>query len=214
MKLRGTKGRETAMATYSLREDRDRAIQALSAEYPKTFFTDGGRRKPLKQGIEKDIEAELAKDNDHPLLDHDITDALNFYCSHVGYHKACSVPGVSRIDLHGKAVSKVTASEALKAEGEAAEIFASMAARRKAGNGLPPSVLPPTTRVAAKVSTISVNTALDNTELFAELEKQLGIVRTVLGADPDDLLRKQLARSALQLMADELQTVIARLDQK
>ena len=202
------------MSVYSLRHDRDRAIQALAAEYPKTFFTDGPRRKPLKRGIEKDIEAELAKDNDHPLLDHDITDAINFYCSHVGYHKACSVAGVSRVDLQGKPVSKVTASEALEAEAEAAEIFAQMAERRKAGNGLPPSVLPPTTRVVAKGSTISVNTALDNTELFAELEKQLGIVRTVLGADPDDLLRKQLARSALQLMADELQTVIARLDQK
>jgi hypothetical protein len=56
--------------------------------------------------------------------------------------------------------------------------------------------------------------ALDNTGLFAELEKQLSLVRTVLGADPDDLLRKQLARSALQLMVDELTTVIARLDQK
>jgi hypothetical protein len=36
------------LATYSLREDRDRAIQALAQEYPKTFFTVGDRRKPLK----------------------------------------------------------------------------------------------------------------------------------------------------------------------
>jgi sRNA-binding protein len=208
MKLRGTKSREAAMATYSLREDRDRAIQALAAEYPKTFFTVGERRKPLKHGIEKDIEAELARDNDHPLLDHDIADALAWYRSHVGYQKSCSVAGDSRIDLHGKAVSKVTPSEALEveAEGEAAEIFAQMAERRKAGNGLPPAMLSPTTRVVAKASTISVNTALDNTELFAELEKQLSLVRTVLGADPDDLLRKQLARSALQLMADPVRS--------
>ena len=53
------------MPVYTTREDRDRAIQALAEEYPKTFFVIGGRRKPLKHGIERDIEADLAKDNDH-----------------------------------------------------------------------------------------------------------------------------------------------------
>jgi sRNA-binding protein len=198
------------MATYSLREDRDRAIQALAQEYPKTFFAVGERRKPLKHGIEKDIEAELAKDNDHPLLDHDIADALAWYRSHVGYQKSCSVAGVNRIDLHGKAVSKVTPSEALEAEAEAAEIFAQMAERRKA-NGLP-SQLIAAPRPVTKSAAIAVNTKLDNAELFAELEKQLALVRSVLGTDADDLLRQQLARSALKLMADEISTVIARLD--
>jgi sRNA-binding protein len=198
------------MPAYPLREDRDRAIQALAQEYPKTFFIIGQRRKPLKHGIEKDIEAELAKDNDHPLLDHDIADALAFYCSHVGYHKACSVAGTSRIDLQGKAVSKVTASEALEAEAEAAEIFAQMAERRKA-NGLPAQLVA-APRPVARSAAIAVNTKLDNTELLTELEKQLALVRSVLGTDADDQLRQQLARSALKLMADEISTVIARLD--
>jgi hypothetical protein len=201
------------MPVNSLREDRDRAIRALAQEYPKTFFTIGERRKPLKHDIERDIEAELAKDNDHPLLDFDVGDALAWYRSHVGYQKSCSVAGVNRIDLQGRPVSKVTPSEARDAETEAAEIFAQMAARRKDGNGLPPSMLPPTTRVVAKARTLPVNAALSSLGLLAEIGKQLALVCTILGDAPeDDPLRRELARPALKLMADEISTVIARLD--
>jgi len=196
---------------YSLRGDRDRAVQALAENYPKAFFVVGERRKPLKHGILQDIEADLARDNDHALLDHDVADALAWYQSHVGYQKACSVAGTNRIDLHGKPTAKVTPAEAHEAEAEAQEGFARMAARRKtAGNGLPPFVTQPT--APPKPTAVPVNGALSNNELLAELQKQLVLVTTVLGADPDDLLRKQLARSALALMGDEIQTVIARLD--
>jgi sRNA-binding protein len=200
------------MSVSSIREDRERAIQVLAQEYPKAFFIIARQRKPLKHGIERDIEAELAKDNDSPLLDFDITDAVAWYRSHVSYAKACSVAGVNRIDLAGKAVSKVTPSEAREAEAEAAEAFSEIAERRRtAGNGVSAFVAP--SRPPPKVSAIQVNAALSTGELFVELEKQLGLVRTVLADDPDDSLRKQLARSALVLMADEIRTVIARLDQ-
>jgi sRNA-binding protein len=198
------------MPAYSLREDRDRAIQALAQEYPKTFFIIGERRKPLKHGIEKDIEAELARDNDHPLLDFDIADALAWYRSHIGYQKSCSVAGVSRIDLQGKAVSKVTVNEAHEAEAEAADGIARMIERRKA-NGLP-SQLVAAPRPVAKPAAIAVNTKLDNAELFTELEKHLALVRSVLGTDADDPVRREMARLALKLMTDEISTVIARLD--
>jgi len=207
MKLRRTSKRETTMPIYSLREDRDRAVQALAQEYPKAFFIVGERRKPLKLDIEKDIETELAKDNDHPLLDFDIIDALAWYQSHVGYLKSC-LAGAGRLDLNGRAVGKVTPAEAREAAAEAEEGFARMAARRKA-NGLPPQLVAAPQPVA---KTIAVNTKLDNAELFTELEKQLALVQSVLGTDADDLLRRQLARSALKLMADEITTVIARLD--
>jgi hypothetical protein len=200
------------MPAHSLREDRDRAVQALAQEYPKTFFIIGERRKPLKHGIEKDIETELARDNDHPLLDFDITDALAWYRSHVGYQKSCAVAGVPRIDLQGKAVSKVTASEALEAEAEATEGFARMAARRKAGNGLPRSMLPPTTPAVAVARALPVNGKLSSLELLTEIDKQLALVRTILGDAPEDPLRRELARPALRLMADELSTIVARLD--
>jgi hypothetical protein len=199
------------MPAYSLREDRDRAIQALAQEYPKTFFIVGNQRKPLKHGIEKDIEAELATANDHLLLDFDIADALAWYRSHIGYQKSCAVAGVNRIDLHGRPVSKVTPNEAREAEAEAEEAFARMAERK--GNGLPRSMLPPTKPAVAVARALPVNSALSSLELLAEIDKQLALVRTILGDAPeDDPLRRELARPALRLMADELSTIVARLD--
>jgi sRNA-binding protein len=199
------------MLFHSPREDRERTIQALAQEYPKTFFTVGERRKPLKHDIEKDIEAELAKDNDHPLLDFDITDALAWYRSHIGYQKSCSVAGVNRLDLQGRPASKVTASEAREADAEAADGIARMRDRQRRINGLPAQLVAAPQPVA-KSAAIAVNTKLDNAELITELEKQLALVQSVLGTDADDLLRQQLARSALKLMADEISTIIARLD--
>jgi sRNA-binding protein len=199
------------MPVYTTREERDRAVEILAQEFPRAFFANPRQRKPLKAGIENDIAAELAKDTDHPLLDFDIVDTLKWYTSHVSYWKACSVAGVSRIDLAGKAVSKITVSEARAAEAEAADIFAEIEHRKTVGNGastfVAPSPAPP------KVSAIQVNASLSSDELLGELEKQIELVRTVLAADPDDALRKQLARSALVLMSDEIRTVIARLDQ-
>jgi ProP effector len=199
------------MPVNSLRADRERAIQALSREHPKTFFAIGERRKPIKLGIEKDIEAEMAKDDDHPLLDFDIPDAIAWYCSRIGYLKSC-VAGASRLDLQGKAVAKITPAEAREAEAEAQEGIARMVARRKeqASNGLPQSI----TRAPAppRPTAIPINGALSNTELLAELQKQIALVISVLSTDADDLLRKQLARSALVHMGDGIQTIVARLD--
>jgi hypothetical protein len=201
------------VSVHTIREDRERAVQALAQEYPKAFFIIARQRRPLKHGIEKDIEAELANHSDHPLLDFDIVDAVAWYRSHVSYEKACSVAGVNRIDLHGKPVSKITPSEAREAEAKAAEALSEIAEtrRRRTGNGLPAFIAP--TPAPPRISAIAVNGALSTSELFVELDKQLGLVRTVLADDPEDALRKQLARSALVLMADELRTIIARLDQ-
>jgi hypothetical protein len=73
-------------------------------------------------------------------------------------------------------------------------------------------VLPPTTPFVAKGWALPVNGALSSMELLAEIEKQMALVRTILGDAPDDPLRRELARPALRLMSDELATVIARLD--
>jgi sRNA-binding protein len=200
------------MPVHTIREDRDRCIQALAGAYPRTFFIVGERRKPLKIGIARDIEADLAKDNDHVLLDYDVVDAIAFYENHIGTLKNTTT-GANRLDLHGKAAGKVTLTEAREAAAVAEEAIARMNARRQeqpTGNGLPAFVAQPP--APPKVSTIQVNGALSTSELFVELEKHLKLVRTVLDADPDDTLRKQLARSALTLMADEVRTIIARLD--
>jgi sRNA-binding protein len=201
------------MVANTLREDRDRAVQALAHEYPKAFFVIGERRKPLKHGIEKDIEADLAKNNDHPLLDHDIVDAIAWYQSHVGYQKSCSVAGTNRIDLQGKPVSKVTVNEAHAAEDEAREGFARMAERRKVkSNGLPAQLVAEPKVAVPHSRALPVNATLSSREMLSEIDKQAALVRTILCDGPDDPLRKELARPALRLMIDELNTIIARLD--
>jgi len=182
------------MSAYTLREDRDRAIQTLAREYPKAFFVVGERRKPLKIGIEKDVEADMAKDNDSPLLDYDIDD------------------GTWRVDLQGKPTTKITASEAVEAEQDAQEGFARMAARRKTNNNLPAFVTDsPVTKVA--VPPPPVFAARTSDELLDELAKQIALVKLVLSADPNDLLRKQLAFTALETMSAEIKIVADRLRQ-
>jgi hypothetical protein len=200
------------MSAYTLREDRDRAIQTLAREYPKAFFVVGERRKPLKIGIEKDVEADMAKDNDSPLLDYDIDDAIAWYQSHVGYLKACAAAGTWRVDLQGKPTTKITASEAVEAEQDAQEGFARMAARRKTNNNLPAFVTDsPVTKVA--VPPPPVFAARTSDELLDELAKQIALVKLVLSADPNDLLRKQLAFTALETMSAEIKIVADRLRQ-
>jgi hypothetical protein len=61
---------------------------------------------------------------------------------------------------------------------------------------------------------LPVDTSLDNTEMLAEIEKQLSLARTILGDSSDGPLRAELVRPALRLMIDELNTIIARLDEK
>jgi sRNA-binding protein len=82
------------------RDDRERAIEALSEAYPKTFFVEPRKRRPLKNGIEKDVADDLAADvDDSELRFYDIPDAIEWYRSHLGYQKACSTVGNSRVDL-------------------------------------------------------------------------------------------------------------------
>jgi sRNA-binding protein len=206
------------MPVSTVREDREQAIQALAEEYPKAFFIVGQRRKPLKLGIEKDIEADLAKANDDsPLLDHDIVDALAWYTYHVGYKNACSVAGTARVDLEGRPVGKVTLSEAREAEKQAEEGFAMIEARKQrqlpqfVTRSPPPSSPPPP---PPRLQALPVKANLDALEMLVEIEKQIALVRSILGNDPDDPLRRELARPAMRLMIDELQTIIARQDQK
>jgi hypothetical protein len=193
----------------NIRKDRESAISALCSEYPKTFFVDPKRRVPLKYGIERDIEAELAINKSSGLLDHDIADTIEWYCSHVGYKVACSTAGNSRIDLHGTIVSRVTEAEARIAEQEAAEIFAEIEARKRQMAVLPRFIVQPP---PPQPQSLPVDTNLNSMQMLQEIEKQIALVRTILGDGPNDPLRQQLARPALRLMIDELNTVVARLD--
>ena len=143
------------------------------------------------------------------LLDYDIADAIEWYCSHVGYKRACSTAGNSRIDLQGTIASRVTEAEARIAEQEAAEIFADIEARKRQTAALPRFIAHP---LPLQPQSLPVDTNLTSMQMLQEIEKQLALVRTILGDSPDDPLRQRLARPALRLMIDELNTVVARLD--
>jgi hypothetical protein len=190
------------------RDQRELAIKALTKEYPKAFFATGNRRKPLKHGIEKDIEVDLAKNEDSELLDYDITETCDWYRSHVGYQSNCTA-GTDRIDLNGQPTGKVTENEAREAAEEAQEIFAKIESRKRQFG--PQTQTSP---VSWAPSSLSVNANLNNLEMLAEIERQIPVVRSIIADDPDDMLRRELARQAMRLMSDELQTMIARLDQK
>jgi sRNA-binding protein len=200
------------MPIYKNREECERTIGILCEEYPGTFFIHPRRRVPLKHGIEKDIEASLADNKNSRLLDHDFVDAVEWYRSHVGYKKACSIAGNGRVDLSGSVVAKVTEAEARIADQEAAEAFAEIEARKK--QTLPKFVTQPPAIAIRQARALPVDTSLDNTEMLAEIEKQLSLARTILGDSSDGPLRAELVRSALRLMIDELNTIIARLDEK
>jgi sRNA-binding protein len=197
---------------YPIRAERDDAIKILCEEYPSTFFIDPKKRVALKHGIEKEIEASLANNKNSRLLDYDVVDVVEWYRSHVGYKKACSIAGNGRVDLRGRVVAKVTEAAARVAEQETAEGFAEIEARKKRQT-LPKFITRPPAPIR-QARALPVDTNLNNTEMLAEVEKQLGLVRSILGVSSDDPLRAELARPALRLMIDELNTVIARLDEK
>jgi sRNA-binding protein len=86
-------------------------IGILCKLYPKCFFLNPRQRRPLKTSIIDDIEQE-----DEPeLAGCNIDTALAWYTGHIGYDYAC-VTGAERVDLDGKAVGKVTATEAREAQ--------------------------------------------------------------------------------------------------
>jgi sRNA-binding protein len=205
---------ENNMSVFALRREREDAIDILRLEYPRAFFSDPRRRVPLKHAIEEDIKADLAKNKNSKLLHYDIDDAVDWYRSHVSYKKCCSVAGSGRVDLHGVVVAKVTEAEARIAEQKAAEGFAEIEARKAEKKQILPNFVTQPPVPARQVRALPVNTALSTVELLTEIEKQSAVVRSVLGEAPDDVLRRELVRPALQLMIDELQTIVARLDQK
>jgi sRNA-binding protein len=98
---------------------------------PENVFVECKQRRPLKLSIVKDIEANIAKDQENELRFYDIADAVSWYCSHVGYQVACSVAGAARLDLQGKKAGAVTETEARAAEEEAKNIFGKIEAQKQ-----------------------------------------------------------------------------------
>ena len=90
------------------KQDRKREILALlCAKFPKTFFVYERRRRPLKVGIHRDIEAVLGAEVDQQILGW----TIGAYVFNVGYLSSLRV-GAERLDLDGNPAGVITEADA------------------------------------------------------------------------------------------------------
>jgi ProP effector len=81
-------------------------IEFLAEKFPRTFFVNGGERKPLKIGIIRDlVDAHIG------IPGTQLRHTLAAYTSSPGYLRACR-EGADRIDLVGEPVGIVSGAEA------------------------------------------------------------------------------------------------------
>jgi sRNA-binding protein len=176
------------------RDDIERGVEALAETYPKTFFTNGRLRRPLKVGIAKDIKADLAADPDSELKFYDIDQVLAWYTSHVGYHHACSFTGAMRVDLDGARAGTVTESEAREAKERATEIFARIESKKRPTTWAAPTNSGAQAALATPaLKVLKVDSTLTDAELLASIEKHTATLKTLMVL-PDPTMQRELSR--------------------
>src|SRR5262249_32353320 len=84
-------------------------IRTLAERWPKTFFPEAKKRKPLKVGIFEDLKA-AAPDINRKML----RLALRMYTTSGAYLFAC-IKGHKRVDLNGNAVEEVSEKDKARA---------------------------------------------------------------------------------------------------
>jgi sRNA-binding protein len=188
------------------RNDLESAIEAPCEAYPKTFFMNARLRRPLKLDIVKDIKADLKADPDSELKFYDIDQALEWYCGHAGYYRTCSIAGAARINLAGTKVGTVTEAEARYAAKLAAEGFAQIEARKRSSAYVAPSNGP----AVSAPRVLKVDATLNEEGLLASIEKHITTLRSLTSL-PDPDLQRQLSRTVVLLLIDELKILDARL---
>ena len=144
---------------------------------------------------------------DSELKFYDIDQALEWYCGHVSYKKECSVTGAARINLAGTKVGTVTEAEARYAAECAAEAFEQIEARKRQDRYVVPNGGP---QAAPALRVLKVDTTLNDEELMASIEKHITTLKSLTGL-PDPALQRQLLRTVVLLLIDELKTLDARL---
>jgi sRNA-binding protein len=200
-----------AMTIVMERDDIERGVEVLSETYPKTFFTNGRLRRPLKVGIAKDIKADLAADPSSELKFYDIDQVLAWYTNHVGYQYACSFAGATRVALNGAKAGTVTESEAREAKERATEAFARIESRKRSTTwAAPANTLAQVALAAPVLKVLKVDSTLTNAELLASIEKHTATLKTLMVL-PDPTMQKELSRTVVLLLINELKTLDARL---
>jgi len=188
-------------------QDHNEVIQILSELYPKCFFSIPQQRRPLKKNIIVDIQ----RFNDQALSGFDIGSAVDWYMSHIGYDYACAAAGTQRIDLDGKAVGKITSSEAREAQDRITVKKAEIAERRAWKAPVTPSaVSPPATHVtpsASRTDDVLVKTVDEAVTALAKGREMLLPLDNIT-------LRNALLKSAINVAEERMQEVLQEIEKK
>jgi ProQ/FINO family len=104
------------------RDENERTVEILAENFPKTVFIEPRQRRPLSPNIKAEIAKDIAADPDSELRRENVDEAVDWYKSHYGYHKACAITGASCVDLKGNVVATVTANAAYQAKQRVKEI--------------------------------------------------------------------------------------------
>jgi sRNA-binding protein len=193
------------------RQDHNEVIQILSELYPKTFFANPQQRRPLKPTIVDDLEKEKA--NEPNLAWYDLRAAVEWYMSHFGYEYACTT-GAKRINLEGKEVGKVTASEAREAAGRIAFIKeqrrndAVRTAQALHGKG------GMTDDQMSKITAPPIKT--NSNEIEPRLESAIGALTEARGllVLNNIILRTALLKAAISVATASLAEIVSQLEQE
>jgi sRNA-binding protein len=185
-------------------QDHNEVIRLLCELYPKSFFIDSKQRRPLKQNILADIE----KLGDPQLAGFDVEAALGWYMSHIGYDMACQVAGTQRVDLDGRPVGKITASEAREAKERVAMKHQEMTEQRSRkapiASRTPPSApLAPSILVAPSILERKLDDAIS---ALTETRKLLQTTNPTV--------RNALVKSAMSVADACMQEILQEIDKK
>jgi hypothetical protein len=116
-----------------------------------------------------------------------------------------------RLDLNGAKAGTVTESEARVAKERATEIFARIESKKRATTWVAPTNTGAQASLAAPaLKVLKVDSTLSNTELVASIENHTATLKTLMVL-PDPTMQKELSRTVVLLLIDELKTLDARL---
>jgi sRNA-binding protein len=187
---------------HSKQDENNEYIRMLATHYPKCFVEEPRQRRPLKHNIVADIK----KDTTFDVTPEKITDAVEWYQSHIGYAYQSKVQGTLRIDLNGDGVSTVTEAEALAAQQRINE-FNLEKRERNAALGV--------TMIRNGVSDRPVpllHKAKATAPEFAELYEILNAANvSVIGSDPT--MRAMVAKILLNKVIRKFQQVESEMEE-
>jgi hypothetical protein len=165
----------------------------LTVLFPKAFFEDGRKRRPLKPNILADIERLGCNE----LIGTDVGKAVEYYMSHLGYQIGLSEAGTIRIDLDGRPVIKVTEQEARTAQQRVVEIKKAMTDQKAEFiNGPQPTIASRPPRIDSLRATLSL------AELLANAQKKLARIAGLIDSEDDEFRAKFLLTVIDETLAD------------